>query len=328
VALATTSTAKSATAYALKGKRVWVAGHRGMVGSALVRRLGGEQCEILTADRAQLDLTRQDQVLAWMKAAKPQAVLMAAAKVGGILANTSYPAQFLYDNLIMEANVVHAALAAGVEKLLFLGSSCIYPKHAPQPIREEVLLTGALEPTNQWYAVAKIAGIKLCQAYRREYGCDFIAAMPTNLYGPGDNYDLETSHVLPALIRKAHEAKVGRRKQMVIWGSGTPRREFLHVDDCADALVRIMQLYSDETHINVGSGEDLAITELARLIAQVVGFTGEIVHDLTKPDGTPRKLLDVSRLRQLGWRPRIDLRQGIADAYRTYLADHARDLTD
>ena len=321
-----TSTPKFASSYALKHKRVWVAGHRGMVGSALVRRLEREQCEILTADRAQLDLTRQDQVLAWMKAAKPQAVFMAAAKVGGILANASYPAQFLYDNLIMEANVVHAGLAAGVEKLLFLGSSCIYPKHAPQPIPEDALLTSALEPTNEWYAIAKIAGIKLCQAYRRQHGCDFNSAMPTNLYGPGDNYDLKTSHVLPALIRKAHDAKAGGIRELVIWGSGTPRREFLHVDDCADALVHIMQHYSDEQHINVGSGEDLSIAELAALVADVVGFRGEIVQDLTKPDGTPRKLLDVSRLQRLGWRPRIALRQGIEDAYQTFIAGHGRGL--
>ena len=327
MALTTTSGPKFASRYALKDKRVWVAGHRGMVGSALVRRLAREQCEILTADRAQLDLTRQDQVSTWMEAAKPQAVFMAAAKVGGILANASYPAQFLYDNVIMEANVVHAALATGVEKLLFLGSSCIYPKHAPQPIPEDALLTSALEPTNEWYAIAKIAGIKLCQAYRRQYGCDFNSAMPTNLYGPGDNYDLKTSHVLPALIRKAHEAKVGAIRELVIWGSGTPRREFLHVDDCADALVHIMQHYSDEQHINVGSGEDLSIAELASLVAEVVGFKGEIVQDLTKPDGTPRKLLDVGRLQQLGWRPRIELRQGIEDAYRTFLAGHTRGLT-
>jgi GDP-L-fucose synthase len=321
-----TSTPKFARPYALKDKRVWVAGHRGMVGSALVRRLQRERCEIVTAERAQLDLTRQDQVTAWMQEAKPQAVFMAAAKVGGILANANYPAQFLYDNLVMEANVVHAGLVVGVEKLQFLGSSCIYPKHAPQPIPEDALLTSALEPTNEWYAIAKIAGIKLCQAYRRQYGCDFIAAMPTNLYGPGDNYDLETSHVLPALIRKAHEAKVGGKSQLVIWGSGTPRREFLHVDDCADALVHIMEHYGDEQHINVGSGEDLTIAELATLVAEVVGFEGEIVHDLSKPDGTPRKLLDVSRLKQLGWRPRMGLKQGIADAYRTFIAGQARGL--
>jgi len=321
-----TSTPEFARLYALKGKRVWVAGHRGMVGSALVRRLQRERCEVLTAERAQLDLTRQDQVLAWMQEAKPQAVFMAAAKVGGILSNASYPAQFLYDNLIMEANVVHAALVVGVEKLLFLGSSCIYPKHAPQPIPEDALLTSALEPTNEWYAIAKIAGIKLCQAHRRQYGCDFNSAMPTNLYGPGDNYDLKTSHVLPALIRKAHEAKVGGIRELVIWGSGTPRREFLHVDDCADALVHIMQHYSDEQHINVGSGEDLSIAELASVVAEVVGFEGEIMRDLSKPDGTPRKLLDVSRLRHLGWRSSMGLKQGIADAYRTFIAGQARGL--
>jgi GDP-L-fucose synthase len=305
--------------YSLKGKRVWVAGHGGMVGSALLRRLAQVDCTPLTVAREDLDLTRQAEVEAWMKTTKPQAVFLAAAKVGGIVANDRWPAQFLYDNLAIAANVIHAAEAADVEKLLFLGSSCIYPKLAPQPIAENALLTGPLEPTNEWYAIAKIAGLKLCQAYRREYGCDFIAAMPTNLYGPGDNFDLTTSHVIPALIRKAHEAKLRGDRQIVIWGSGTPRREFLHVDDAADALVHLMTHYSGQTHINVGVGSDLTILELAKLIADVVGFTGAIVTDPSKPDGTPRKLLDVSRLRALGWKPAIELADGVASTYAWYL---------
>jgi len=273
--------------YDLSAKRVWVAGHRGMVGAAIVRRLASESCEIITADRSAVDLTRQEAVERWMAEVRPQAIFVAAAKVGGILANSSFPATFLYDNLMIEANVIHAAWRTGVEKFLFLGSSCIYPKHAPQPIPEEALLGGPLEPTNEAYAVAKIAGIKLCQAYRYQYGCNFVSAMPTNLYGPGDNFDLETSHVLPALIRKAHEAKMRGGKDLVIWGTGTSRREFLHVDDCADALVHVMRVYSGSEHINVGSGEDVTINDLARLVAEVVGFKGEIVRDLSKPDGTP-----------------------------------------
>ena len=246
-------------------------------------------------------------------------VFVAAAKVGGILANDTFPAEFLYDNLLIQANLIHAAWACGVEKLMFLGSSCIYPRLAPQPIPEEALLTGPLEPTNEWYAVAKIAGIKLCQAYRRQHGCDFISAMPTNLYGPGDTYDLASSHVIPALIRKAHEAKLRGQASFVIWGTGTPRREFLHADDCADALVHLMQVYSAPGHINVGSGEDLPISELARLIAEAVGFKGAIEHDASKPDGTPRKLMSGQKLRALGWRPKIALREGLADAYRAFL---------
>jgi GDP-L-fucose synthase len=306
--------------YHLSAKRVWVAGHRGMVGAAIVRRLVSESCEIITADRSAVDLTRQEAVERWMAEVRPQAIFVAAAKVGGILANSSFPATFLYDNLMIEANVIHAAWRTGVEKLVFLGSSCIYPKHAPQPIPEEALLGGPLEPTNEAYAVAKIAGIKLCQAYRYQYGCNFVSAMPTNLYGPGDNFDLETSHVLPALIRKAHEAKMRGGKDLVIWGTGTSRREFLHVDDCADAIVHIMRLYSGSEHINVGSGEDVTINDLARLVAEVVGFKGEIVRDLSKPDGTPRKLMSGDRLRALGWRPRIGLREGTANVYRAFLA--------
>ena len=307
------------TRYDLAGKRVYVAGHRGMVGSALVRRLAREGCHVLTATRAELDLTRQADVEAWMAKEKPDAVFLAAAKVGGILANDSFPADFLYDNLILEANIIHAAHTVGVEKLLFLGSSCIYPKFADQPIVEEALLTGALEPTNEWYAIAKIAGIKLCQAYRRQHGRDFISAMPTNLYGPGDNFDLASSHVMPALIRKAHEAKLGRKPEITVWGTGTPRREFLHVDDCADACVHLMKTYSDDGHINVGSGEDITILDLTRLVCRIVGYDGAIVHDLTKPDGTPRKLMSADKLRDLGWTPTIGLEDGVADAYRAFL---------
>jgi len=307
--------------YALEGKRVWVAGHGGMVGSALLRQLRTENCELLTVDRKVLDLTRQESVERWMAEKQPQAVFLAAAKVGGILANDSFPAEFLYENLAIETNIIHAAWKSGVEKLLFLGSSCIYPKHAPQPINEEALLTGPLEPSNEWYAVAKIAGIKMCQAYRRQYGCDFISAMPTNLYGPGDNYDLETSHVVPALLRKAHEGKLRGDKTIGIWGTGAPLREFLHVDDCANALVCLMKVYSQRDHVNVGSGEDLSIRELAQLVCEVVGFRGEIVFDASKPDGTPRKLLNSETLMALGWRPRISLREGMADAYRAFVAE-------
>jgi GDP-L-fucose synthase len=304
--------------YPLAGKRVWVAGHRGMVGSALVRRLAGEDCEVLTAGRQECDLVRQEQVERWLEAARPDAVIVAAAKVGGILANDRYPAEYLYDNLMIEANVIHTAQRTGVAKLLFLGSSCIYPKLAPQPMPEEALLEGQLEPTNQWYAIAKIAGIKLCQAYRRQYGCDFISAMPTNLYGPGDNFDLLGSHVVPALIRKMHEAKTGGAAEVEIWGTGRPRREFLHVDDLADACVHLLKVYSGGLHINVGCGADQTIAELAEIIRRVVGFGGRLRFNSERPDGTPRKLLDTSRLTALGWRPRIALEQGLADAYRWY----------
>ena len=306
--------------FSLAGKRVWVAGHRGMVGAALVRRLAAEDCEILTVDRETLDLTDQAATRRWMLDHRPQAVFLAAARVGGILANDSLPADFLYDNLMIEANVIEAARRAEVEKLLFLGSSCIYPRLAPQPIAEEALLTGPLEPTNEWYAVAKIAGIKLAQAYRRQHGCDFISAMPTNLYGPEDNFDLTSSHVLPALMRKAHEAKRAGADELVVWGTGAPRREFLHVDDCADALVFLIQRYSGEAHVNVGSGEDLPIAELARRVAEVVGFDGALRFDTTRPDGTPRKLMDSARLAGLGWTPKIDLADGLAETYRWFLA--------
>ena len=304
--------------YPIAGKRVWVAGHRGMVGSALVRRLEREDCEVLTATRQECDLGRQDQVERWMGRTRPQAVIVAAAKVGGILANDRYPAEFLYDNLMIEANLIQTARRVEVEKLLFLGSSCIYPKHAPQPMPEECLLTGPLEPTNQWYAIAKIAGIKLCQAYRRQWGCDFISAMPTNLYGPGDNFDLMSSHVVPALIAKMHAAKTAGAGEVEIWGTGRPRREFLHVDDLADACVHLLRVYSDEMHVNVGCGQDLAIAELAEKVRAVVGFEGHLRYDSERPDGTPRKLLDTARLTALGWQPKIALEDGLAAAYRWY----------
>ena len=306
-------------AFNLEGRRVWAAGHRGMVGSALVRRLAAEHCEILTADRRDVDLKRQTETENWMGKARPEVVFLAAARVGGILANDTYPADFLYDNLMIETNIIEAAHRNGVRKLVFLGSSCIYPKLAPQPISEDALLTGPLEPTNEWYAIAKIAGIKLAQAYRKQHGRDFISVMPTNLYGPGDNFDLMSSHVLPALIRKAHEAKLRGDTKLAIWGSGTVRREFLHVDDCADAVVFLAKHYSGAEHVNVGSGEDITILDLARLVAEIVGFRGEIVRDMTRPDGTPRKLMDSERLKSLGWRPRIPLSEGIAATYRWYV---------
>ena len=299
----------------LAGKRIFIAGDRGMVGSALTRRLAGENCHILTADRS-IDLRNQALVDAWFAEHRPDGVIMAAARVGGILANDSQPAQFLYDNLMIAANSIEAARKTGVQKLLFLGSSCVYPKHAAQPITEDSLMTGPLEPTNEWYATAKISGIKLCQAYRRQYGCDFISAMPTNLYGPGDNYDPESSHVLPAMLRKAHEAKSKGAEAMRIWGSGTPRREFLHVDDLADAAVFLLRSYSADEPINVGSGEEISIAGLAQLVADIVGFEGRIERDPSKPDGTPRKLLDTSRLTEMGWSARIGMRDGIEATYR------------
>jgi GDP-L-fucose synthase len=286
-----------------------------MVGSAVVRRLEREACEILVAGRDEVDLVRQAEVEDWIAEHRPEAVVVAAARVGGILANSQRPADFLYDNLMIEANIIQAAHEVGVEKLLFLGSSCIYPKFAPQPMPEDSLLTGPLEPTNEWYAIAKIAGIKLCQAYRRQHGRDFISAMPTNLYGPGDNYDLAGSHVLPAMLRKAHDAKLAGRDRVELWGTGTPLREFLHVDDLADACVFLLQRYSGDDHVNVGSGQEISIRELAETVARVVGFEGGFTFDPSKPDGTPRKLLDVSRLTSLGWSARIGLEEGVRDAY-------------
>lgn len=305
----------AAANFDLKGRRVFVAGHRGMVGSAVVRRLAQENCTILTAWRADLDLRRQADVERWMQHHRPEAVFVCAATVGGIQANDSYPVDFLYDNLMIEANLIRSAHEAGVAKLLFLGSSCIYPKFAPQPISEEMLLTSALEPTNQWYAVAKIAGVKLCEAYRRQHGADFISAIPANLYGPADNFDLSTSHVIPALIRKTHEAKVAGAPTVDVWGSGRPMREFLYVDDLADALVFLMRHYSAERPVNVGTGRDLSIAELAQQICRTVGFAGNLSFDAGKPDGTPRKLLDVSALTALGWQASTSLEAGLASSY-------------
>ena len=304
--------------FSFSGKRVWVAGHLGMVGGALVRRLASENVTLLTVARRELDLTRQADVEAWMRAHKPQAIFLAAAKVGGILANDTQPTEFLTENLQIQANIISTAHEIGVEKLLFLGSSCIYPRLAPQPMNEDALLTGPLEPTNQWYAIAKIAGLKQCQAYRRAFGRDYISCMPTNLYGPGDNFDLTSSHVLPALIAKVHAAKVSGKSSHTLWGSGTPRREFMHVDDLADACVFLIKTYSDEQLVNIGVGSDVTIRELAELIAEVVGFEGDFTFDASKPDGPPRKLLDVSRMNALGWKASIGLRAGIASTHDWY----------
>jgi GDP-L-fucose synthase len=302
--------------FELGGKRIWVAGHKGMAGSAIIRRLLQEHCQIQTVDKSEVDLRNQTAVNGWMKTNKPQVIFLAAAKVGGILANSTYAADFLYDNLMIETNIIHGAWLNGAEKLVFLGSTCIYPKEAPQPIPESALLTGPLEPTNEWYAIAKIAGIKLCQAYRKQYGCDFIAAQPTNLYGPGDNYNLATSHVLPALMRKAHEAKKANSRDLSVWGSGKPLREFLHVDDLADAVVHLTKNYSGEAHVNIGSGEEISIKGLAELLCRVVGFEGELVFDETKPDGTMRKLCDVTKLKSLGWNNARSLEAGVVSTYR------------
>jgi GDP-L-fucose synthase len=311
------------TDYALKGRRVWVAGHRGMAGSAVVRRLAAEGCEILTASSKDLDLRRQDAVERWVAANKPHAVFLCAAKVGGILANSTRPAEFLYDNLAIEANVIHAAFTNQVDKLLFLGSSCIYPKLAPQPLVEEALLTGPLEPTNEWYAVAKIAGLKLCEAYRRQYGCDFISAMPTNLYGPGDNYDLQSGHVAAAMQVKVHDAKRTGASTLEIWGTGAPKREFLYVDDLADGLVFMMKHYSGAGFLNLGTGEEISIRDLAELVGRVAGWSGEFVYDRSKPDGTPRKVMDVAKLHAMGWRARTPLEGGFRKAYEWYVANVA-----
>jgi GDP-L-fucose synthase len=307
-----------------RDSKIYVAGHRGLVGSALMRRLNaGGYRNVITRTHGELDLANQKAVQAFFGSVRPEYVFLAAAKVGGIHANNTFPAQFIYENLMIEANVIHAAYETGVKKLLFLGSSCIYPKHAPQPVREEHLLTGPLEPTNEPYAVAKIAGIKMCAAYNRQYGTKFLSVMPTNLYGPGDNYDLQNSHVLPALIRKAHEAKVRGDSEMIVWGSGSPRREFLFSDDMADACVYLMERTDPSSlgeFINIGAGDDLAIAEVAQLVADVVGFRGKLVFDPGKPDGTPRKLLDVSRLRDLGWQARTTLRDGLEASYADYLS--------
>jgi GDP-L-fucose synthase len=296
--------------------RIFVAGHRGLAGSAICRELGRQgYLKLLTRTRSELDLLNADAVLHFLKTERPTHVVVAAAKVGGIWANNTQPASFLWENLQIQNNLIHGAWQAGVQKLLFLGSSCIYPKLAPQPLKEDYLLAGPLEPTNEWYAIAKIAGIKMCQAYRRQHGCDFISATPTNLYGPNDNYDLQGSHVLPALIRKLHEAKVRADREVVCWGTGNPLREFLHADDLAKALVFLLKNYSEEQFINVGSGSEVTIRDLAKLVQDVVGFTGSISWDSRRPDGTPRKLMDSQRMFDLGWRPQIGLREGLADAY-------------
>jgi GDP-L-fucose synthase len=310
----------------LRGKRIYVAGHRGMVGSAIVRRLRSEHCTILTEDRQSLDLTRQAETEGWLARTKPDVVVVAAARVGGIAHNNACPVDFLADNLAIELNLIRGAHAAGVRKLLFLGSSCIYPKLAPQPMTEDMLLTGPLEPTNEWYAVAKIAGIRLAQAMRKQFGADFISVMPTNLYGPGDNYHPEHSHVPAALIRRMHEAKLAGTRTVTIWGTGKPYREFLFVDDLADACVFVLKSYSDMDFLNIGTGQDVTIAEFARLVGEVVGFTGELAFDATRPDGAPRKLLDVSRLTALGWRAQTDLRTGLAETYRDFLAGGGRHI--
>lgn len=307
----------------LTGRRVWVAGHRGMAGSAIARRLARESCEVVTVTHSELDLLRQADVRAWLADKKIDAVFLAAATVGGILANTMRPAEFLYENLVIETNVIHAAREAGVKKLLFLGSSCIYPRLADQPIREEALLSGALEPTNEWYAIAKIAGIKLCQAFRRQYGCDFVSVMPTNLYGPGDRYDARDGHVVAALIMKIHAAKMTHSATVELWGSGAPRREFLFSEDLADACVFVMKNYSSELFLNVGTGRDMTILELAESIAKIVGWQGTFTFDKSMPDGMPRKVLDVSRLLAMGWTAPTDFETGMKEAYRWYVANLA-----
>ena len=308
----------------LAGKRIYVAGHRGMVGSAIVRRLAGVPCEVITAGRAEVDLERQEQAERFLATTKPDVVIVAAARVGGIHANNAYPAEFISENLAIARNTVHGSYQAGVKKLLFLGSSCIYPKLAQQPMREEELLTGSLEPTNQWYSIAKIAGIKLCQGYRRQYGADFISVMPTNLYGPGDNYHPENSHVVPALIRRFHESKQNGVPVVKVWGTGKPLREFLFVDDLADACVFVLEHYSEEQHINVGSGEEATIAEFAKLVGDVVGYRGELTFDPSRPDGVARKLLDSSKLAGMGWRARTSLRAGLEQAYAAFLAGNYR----
>lgn len=309
---------KEKISYALRGKRVWVAGHGGLVGSALVRRLEDEECEILAAPREQWDLRSSEQVDQWMAEARPHAVFLAAARVGGIYANASRPVDFMYDNLMIQSNIIHAAHRHGVEKLMFLGSACVYPRLARQPIPEDALLSGPLEPTNQWYAVAKIAGIKLCQAYRQQHGADFISVMPTNLYGPGDNFDPLQSHVLPALIGKAHHAKIEGAPVFTVWGTGRAQREFLHVDDAADGMVFLMKRYSNEEIINLGTGHEVTISDLAALVCRIVGFRGSIHFDRSKPDGTPRKVVDITRLSGTGWQARTSLEEGIEHTYRWY----------
>ncbi len=309
----------SMTPFSLSGKRVFVAGHRGMVGSALMRALEKKDCVLIVGGRDKVDLRRQNETEHFLKDECPDLIFVAAATVGGIMANSTRPAEFLYDNLVIETNIIEGARQANVSKLVFLGSTCIYPKLAEQPIREDSLLTGPLEPTNEWYAIAKIAGIKMCDAYRRQYGCDFISAQPTNLYGPYDNYDLQNSHVVPALMRKMHEAKLSQSKEVEIWGSGKPLREFLHVDDLANALIFLAEHYSEEGHVNVGTGEEISIGGLADVLADIVGFKGDLVFNTEKPDGTPRKLTDVTKINSLGWKASIALREGLTDSYAWFL---------
>ena len=306
------------TVYNLSHRTIWVAGHKGLVGSALLRRLEREHARVLTVDHADLDLCQQSDVEDFVAEARPDAIIIAAAKVGGIQANMRQPVAFLTDNLAINLNIARAAHRSGVDRVMFLGSSCIYPRLAEQPIAETALLTGDLEPTNQWYAMAKIAAVKLAQAYREEFGRDYISVMPTNLYGPGDNFDLETSHVVPALLRKAHEARLSRSPALPMWGTGKARREFLHVDDCADALVFALKHYSHALPLNIGTGQDIALIDLARMICDITGFAGSIAYDASKPDGTPRKRLDTSRLNALGWKPRIGLREGLISTYAWY----------
>jgi GDP-L-fucose synthase len=317
----------AATPFKLKGRSVYVAGHRGMVGAALIRRLAQEDVRLVTIDRSEVDLRNQVAVFDWFAKMRPQVVFLAAAKVGGIVANDQLRAEFIYDNIAIATNVIHAAHLNGAEKLMFLGSSCIYPKFAPQPLREDSVLTGPLEPTNEPYAIAKIAGIKMAEAYRRQHGCDFISVMPTNLYGPGDNYHPEFSHVVAALIRRFHEAKLSGSGSVAVWGTGTPRREFLYVDDMADACVHLMKTYSAAELINIGTGEDIAIAEFARVVADIVGYRGEITFDTSRPDGAPRKLLDVSRLTSLGWRAQTSLEDGVKRAYEAYRTEQEVDQT-
>ena len=311
------------SSFELTGRKIWVAGHRGMAGSAIVRRLGQENCEIVTASRGELDLLRQADVHAWLAGEKIDVVFLAAATVGGIMANTTRPAEFLYENLVIATNVIHAAKDAGVKKLVFLGSSCIYPRMAQQPMREEDLLTGALEPTNEWYAIAKIAGIKLCEAFRRQYGCDFVSVMPTNLYGPGDRYDAQAGHVVAALIMKIHAAKMANSSTVELWGSGTPKREFLFSEDLADACIFVAKNYSGEKFLNVGTGREMTILELAESIARIAGWKGTFIFDRSKPDGMPRKVMDVSRMRALGWSAKTDFEVGMKEAYQWYVTNVA-----
>jgi GDP-L-fucose synthase len=316
--------AEPSVVFQLKGKRVWIAGHAGMVGSALTRRLAGEGCQLLAIERRQLDLRDQAATHRWLADNRPEAVIISAATVGGILANDSRPAEFLYDNLAIAANIIHAAAELKVEKLMFLGAACIYPRLAPQPISEDSLLQGAPEPTNEWYTVAKIAGVKLCQSFRQQYGCDFISAIPANLYGPDDHFDELSSHVIPSLLMRADQAKKAGAPEFIVWGSGKPIREFMYVDDCAEALVFLMKTYSDARPINIGTGQEISTGELAREVCEVVGFAGQLMFDRTKPDGAPRKALDSSRIRNMGWQPKVGLRAGLEQTYRWYLQHAAK----